>query len=530
MPSLKELLNTESLKSGGSYLSELADTIANLPTNLQRVITHPQIFNKIIGYNPMQKETGFAAAATGLPPKQEYPGGILNPPNLEYEKGYESGEPVAIAAGAAPFAIPIGRSAGKALAPKMYQMAEDYMVKTGGLIPATEWKSAPIGRSKASPIDIAQKNAALPESEGGLGLSPNNTAADRAAAQGYIDYYHGTERLDRFLEGKSLNPKRATSGPMPYGTDNPDVASNYAIGKQDTSRIANDVGDMANYFQVSPKDLGYTRGKTPYSVEQTWHHLSSEKKAEILDKARKIGYENPDEGTGKFVVHPTSEGAPFSQSHFEHTLQREAGGNPLKALRQLYAESGMLDAYAPAELSDIYKLAGYPYEISQSNAPWASAKGVMLGKARITNPLITENADELQTKVLPALKEAFAKDRTRIKAGGADQWDKNTRYTPKQWVETLEKDLAEGNNSYVWTSIPDKVTEQLKSLGYNGIIDTGGKGGTVTGHQVVIPFDPSQVRSKFAAFDPKLKDKANMLSGMIPFGLIDTKENEQKSR
>lgn len=143
MPSLKDLLNTESLKSGGSYLSELADTIANLPTNLQRVITHPQIFNKIIGYNPMQRETGFAAAATGLPPKQEYAGGILNPPNLEYEKGYESGEPVAIAAGAAPFAIPIGRSAGKALAPKMYEMAEDYMVKTGGLIPITAWHGTP---------------------------------------------------------------------------------------------------------------------------------------------------------------------------------------------------------------------------------------------------------------------------------------------------------------------------------------------------------------------------------------------------
>ena len=130
-------------------MSDLADTIVNLPTNLQRVVTHPQIFNKIVGYNPMQRETGFAAAATGLPPKQEYAGGILNPPNLEYEKGYESGEPVAIAAGAAPFAIPIGRSAGKALAPKMYQMAEDYMVRTGALLPSTEWKSVPIGRSTA---------------------------------------------------------------------------------------------------------------------------------------------------------------------------------------------------------------------------------------------------------------------------------------------------------------------------------------------------------------------------------------------
>jgi len=366
----------------------------------------------------------------------------------------------------------------------------------------------------------AEKQAALPVTEGGLGLTKGNTSAERAAAQGYIDYYHGTERLDRLLEGKTLNPKRATSGPMPFGTDNPNVASNYSIGKQDTSRVANDVGDFANYFQVSPKDLGYTRQKTPYTVEQTWYHLDPEKKAEILDKARRIGYEVPDEATGKFVVHESAENAPFSQQHFDYTLQREAKGNPLTALRQLYAESGMLDAYAPKELSDIYKLAGYPYEISQANAPWSSAKGVMLGKARITNPLVTENADELKSTVLPALQEAFKNDRTRTKAYGADQWSKDVRYSPKEWVSTLAKDLEEGNNSYVWTSIPDKVTAELKKLGYNGIIDTGGKGGS-TGHQVVIPFDPAQVRSKYAAFNPADVNKPDLLAGALAVPMVD---------
>ena len=141
----------------------------------------------------------------------------------------------------------------------------------------------------------AEKQAALPVSEGGLGLAKNNTPAERAAAQGYIDYYHGTERLDRLLEGKTLDPKRATSGPMPYGTASNQMASSYATGKKDTSRIANDMGEMANYFQVSPKDLGYTRQKTPYTVEQTWHHLSPEKKAEILNKAQRVGFENLDD-------------------------------------------------------------------------------------------------------------------------------------------------------------------------------------------------------------------------------------------
>jgi hypothetical protein len=376
-------------------------------------------------------------------------------------------------------------------------------------------------------MKTAQKNAALPVEEGGLGLPPTNTPADRAKALGYTDYYHGTERLDRLLEGKTLDPRRATSGPMPFGASKPEVASNYAIGKADTSRIATDMGDFANYFQVSPKELGFTRSRSPYSVEQTWYFLSPEKKAEILEKAKRIGYEMPEEASGKFVLHETAGKAPFSQQHFDFTLQREAGGNPLKALRQLYAESGMLDAYAPKELADIYKLAGYPYQISQSNAPWTSAKGVLAGKARITNPLDTSNMDELQTKVLPALEEAFKNDRTRIKTGGADQWDKNTRFTPKQWVEQLRNDIANGENSYVWTSIPDKVTKQLEKLGYNGIFDTGNKGKSGIDYDVIIPFEPSQIRSRFAAFDPMKVNKPDLLAGAAAIPMATDEDNRR---
>jgi hypothetical protein len=99
---------------------------------------------------------------------------------------------------------------------------------------------------------------------------------------------------------------------------------------------------------------------------------------------------------------------------------------------------------------------------------------------------------------------------------GADAWDKNSRYTPKQWVDDLADDIAQGKNSYVWTSIPDKVTEQLKKLGYDGILDTGGKAGG-QGHQVVIPFAANQVRSKFAAFDPSRLHEDDLLAGLAPY-------------
>ena len=367
------------------------------------------------------------------------------------------------------------------------------------------------GRTFAAPQDealrLAQERAALPVERFGLGLPPNNTSEQRAAAMGAVDWFHGTERLDRLLAKKNLDPRKATSGPMPFGTTAPELASKYAIGKADTSLAATDTGEMANYFQVFPQAMGQ-RGSVPRSVESVWHLLPQDKKAEILDKAKRVGYQNFDQAEGPLTLHPPGVNAMnVGEDTWNYYLNKESKGNPLAALKQIWAESGTL--YNQEEkLAEIYKLAGFPYEISQTNAPWTSAKGVMLGKAMISNPLITANVTELQEKVVPFLKEQFKNDRSRTKAYGADQWDKNVRYTPKEWVKTLEDDLAAGNNSYVWTSIPDKVTEALKKIGYNGIIDKSGKGGSGTPQDVIIPFLPEQVRSRFAAYDPFRRNAA----------------------
>ena len=371
----------------------------------------------------------------------------------------------------------------------------------------------------------AQKNAAKPVSQGGLGLRPDNTPQERAAAMGFdIEFNHGTQRLDRLLEKKAFDPKRATSGPMPYGTNDTAIASNYAASKADTSRVADDSGDIRNYFQVAPKDIGIS-GRSPLSVEQSWHFLPQEQKQQILANAKRVGYENLDEATGPFTLHPEGVDATLSSDHFDY-LMRQHRNNPLSALREMWHDGGDL-VNSPEELADIYKLAGYKAPISQSNAPWFSANGVFSGKARMDSPIDTSNADELTSKVIPALKDAFKGDRTRLKPYGADMWDKNTRFTPKQWVDELEKDVGSGANSSVWTTIPDKVTDQLKALGYDGILDTGGKMGGV-GHQVAIPFAPNQVRSNFAAFDPLRKHEADLLAGAMPFGLLADPENRSR--
>jgi hypothetical protein len=122
---LDELRKSQYLQMADEKLQGLL----NIPTEAQRFLTNPQAFMGLLGKNELPRETGFAAGATGLPPKNVAPGGLLNPPNLAYQTGYEQGEPFSYAAMAAPMAVP----AAKALAPKAGQMTENYLRSIGGI-------------------------------------------------------------------------------------------------------------------------------------------------------------------------------------------------------------------------------------------------------------------------------------------------------------------------------------------------------------------------------------------------------------
>jgi hypothetical protein len=83
-------------------LRQGADKIINLPMEAQRFITNPQAFTQAVtGKNPLPRETGFAAGATGLTPTQT---SVLNPSDMQYMTGYEEGEPLGIAATLVPIA------------------------------------------------------------------------------------------------------------------------------------------------------------------------------------------------------------------------------------------------------------------------------------------------------------------------------------------------------------------------------------------------------------------------------------------
>jgi hypothetical protein len=372
-----------------------------------------------------------------------------------------------------------------------------------------------------------EKNAAKMRNAGRQDINIQNAQAnpeyEAYKAEYDVPFMHGTERLDRVLSKEGLDPKRATSGPMSYGTDSPEIASSYATKKQDTSMIDDDDWDYSKAFTVSPQQLGH-RGTIPYTVEQSWNYLDPEVKRDILTKAPRVGYSDLDQWQGDFVLHPEGEGNAINQSHYDYLL-KQSRNNPIKAMRDYWLDSGNL-FNEEEKMSQLYRLAGYPHEISQEMAPWTKREGVLTGVSRITKPLDTSNVDDLRENVIPALKQAFKNDKSRKKDYGADSWDKNTRYTPKEWVNELESDLNKGENSYVWTSIPDKITSELKRLGYNGIYDTGGKSAGADSHQVTIPFNPSQIRSKFAAFDPILKNSPNLLAGTA-LGSVLLRDDDQ---
>jgi len=94
-----------------------------------------------------------------------------------------------------------------------------------------------LGKAERSPfprkeaLDTAQRNAALPIEEGGLGLPKDNTPEMREKAMGFIDAYHGT------TQGARKEQLRDAEGWSDvWATDNPKVANTYATGRPQFGR------------------------------------------------------------------------------------------------------------------------------------------------------------------------------------------------------------------------------------------------------------------------------------------------------
>lgn len=314
-----------------------------------------------------------------------------------------------------------------------------------------------------------------------------------ALAQGFtVEAYHGTARPDRIIDADQFNPRYATSGPMPFFTDDPKIASNYAEGKMDTSRLAEDDGNFADWFKA---DIG--RGKAK-NLDQLWHNLTPEQQAKARANLGRVTQEEdylpngePNPNGGKFYLGD----GPGGQSHWAYTL-REHRGNPIKAAEDIWLSSGNL--YGEEEkFIDVMRSAGIDVPL-RYDSPQMSNPGIIPVKLRMGNTL--ESGDEYAMKNLLAELDAKAKGK-RYKSGqkrGVDMWDK-TDIGIREFVDDLRADVTAGRNPLAFTRIPDEATDVMRGMGFESITDTGGKMGGA-GHTVYIPFSPEQVRSRYAPF------------------------------
>ena len=282
-------------------------------------------------------------------------------------------------------------------------------------------------------------------------------------------FYHGTARADRV--GYVFDPKRATSGPMAYFTDDPDIATNYSRDKADTSlAYDSDYDSYETQFQVNGKP-----------VTEYWNTLTAAEKKAMTEKIKQVTLDDSD----NIVLKPGNQIGIGSFSDYE--LHR-AKGNALSVLVDMWLGDGNL-WNEESRFLDVLKAVGI--DQAQYNDPDYREEKVYQAYLNITNPYNTGKLDQSFIDDLQSYVDDADMSRYDTDNAQADMWDKNG-IPIEDWLERLQDDLDNGT-THAWTTVPDVVTDFLKDSGYDGIVDQGGKNGGDQ-HTVAIPFYPNQIK------------------------------------
>lgn len=282
-------------------------------------------------------------------------------------------------------------------------------------------------------------------------------------------FYHGTARADRV--GYVFDPKRATSGPMAYFTDDPDIATNYSRDKADTSlAYDSDYDSYETQFQVNGKP-----------VTEYWNTLTAAEKKAMTEKIKQVTLDDND----NIVLKPGNQIGVGSFSDYE--LHR-AKGNALSVLVDMWLGDGNL-WNEESRFLDVLKAVGI--DQAQYNDPDYREEKVYQAYLNITNPYNTGKLDQSFIDDLQSYVDDADMSRYDTDNAQADMWDKNG-IPIEDWLERLQDDLDNGT-THAWTTVPDVVTDFLKDSGYDGIVDQGGKNGGDQ-HTVAIPFYSNQIK------------------------------------
>ena len=171
--------------------------------------------------------------------------------------------------------------------PKTQELAQA-MAEAYNPVGMTTWHGSPhtLGSKFEYPREqafkIAQENAALPVSEGGLGLPKDNTPEMRAKAMGYeTPMYHGT---NEDIEVFNTKGKGKTAGAGAFFTTNPTTAETYVSSSGGGNILPvmvkkNDLLNVnargKNWSDIYTNQLGAKSGKIKYSPEELGLDLNS---------------------------------------------------------------------------------------------------------------------------------------------------------------------------------------------------------------------------------------------------------------
>jgi hypothetical protein len=165
-------------------------------------------------------------------------------------------------------------------------------------------------------FETAQKNAAKPVSEGGLGLRADNTAAERARAMGFdTDVYHG-----------GTNDFSAFQGARPtYATDEPRIADIYAnatgrhLALREVNAAPNVMPLKLSGKELTVSDLG--EGGHGWFPDNLAAALGVQRKRTLVNELPQHGYDrlkvtNMTDLGGEQVQHMIPAGSPHVRSRF----------------------------------------------------------------------------------------------------------------------------------------------------------------------------------------------------------------------
>lgn len=340
---------------------------------------------------------------------------------------------------------------------------------------------------------------------------------DEAAREaGYtIRAYHGTGRADRV--GTVFRADRATSGPMAFFTSDPQIAANYARDKADTSLAYDEeYSDYYTQFRINKN------GKS-IAVKDLWRSLSFSEKQRIKEAGKHITWDDDMEN----II--WDDDTDYGVGNFDDYTLHMHKGNAIEALVDSWLESGELYGHE-GDFLQVLELAGI--KGAEYRDPDARHEKVYDTYLKIQNPFNTATVDEAFIEGYEAWYQQQPEGKYDRQSADADMWDKNSM-TAERFVERLQDDLANGTTN-AWTSIPDSVTDYLKSLGHDGIQDMGGKQGGDS-HTVWIPFTSEQIKDSAAVtYDDAgkvipLSERFNQEQQDIRFSLRDGKYDYSKS-